>query len=52
MPALCLSYLAASFGVPSPSDSLAMDEDPLEAGDTGELFEIEAPEPKGDNSAE
>jgi segregation and condensation protein B len=44
--------IPASFNVPSPSDSLAMDEDPLEDGDTGELFEVEAPEPSGDNSAE
>jgi segregation and condensation protein B len=41
-----------SFAVPSPSDSLAMDEDPLEAGDTGDLFEPEVPEPKDGNSAE
>jgi segregation and condensation protein B len=38
------------FGVPSPSDSLAMDEDPLEAGDTGETFEPEAAEPRTEES--
>ena len=32
------------FGVPSPNDSLAMDEDPLDAGDAGETFESETPE--------
>lgn len=31
--------IPAAFNVPSPSDSLAMDEDPLEAGDEGETFE-------------
>ena len=44
--------IPASFNVPSPSDSLTMDEDPLEAGDTGELFEVETPEPQGDNPAD
>lgn len=44
--------IPASFNVPSPSDSLSMDEDPLDADDTGDLFEPEAPEPKGGNSAE
>ena len=44
--------IPASFMVPSPNDSLAMDEDPLESGDTGELFEIETPDPKGDISAD
>ncbi len=44
--------IPASFMVPSPNDSLAMDEDPLEAGDAGELFEAEAPDAKDDNSAE
>ena len=44
--------IPASFIVPSPADSLAMDEDPLEAGDTGELFEVEALEPTGENSRE
>ena len=44
--------IPASFNVPSPSDSLSMDEDPLEAGDTGELFEPETPDPKDGNSAE
>lgn len=38
------------FAVPSPSDSLSMDEDPLEAGDTGETFELELPDTKGDES--
>jgi segregation and condensation protein B len=32
------------FGVPSPNDSLAMDEDPLDADDTGETFEPESGE--------
>lgn len=41
-----------SFNVPSPNDSLSMDEDPLDADDTGDLFEPEAPEPKEGNSAE
>jgi ATP-dependent Lon protease len=36
-----------SFMVPSPSDSLSMDEDPLEAGDEGESFEPEAGDPQG-----
>lgn len=31
--------IPAAFMVPSPSDGLAMDEDPLEAGDEGETFE-------------
>lgn len=44
--------IPASFNVPSPSDSLAMDEDPLDIGDNGELFEPEMPEPDGKNSAE
>lgn len=38
------------FGVPSPSDSLAMDEDPLDIGDAGETFEPELPDPKGEES--
>jgi segregation and condensation protein B len=38
------------FGVPSPSDSLAMDEDPLEDGDSGETFEPEVPDVKGEDS--
>jgi segregation and condensation protein B len=38
--------IPAAFIVPSPSDSLAMDEDPLEAGDSGETFEPESPEAK------
>jgi len=32
------------FGVPSPNESLAMDEDPLDADDAGETFEPEADE--------
>ncbi|MEQ1863999.1 MAG: SMC-Scp complex subunit ScpB [Micropepsaceae bacterium] len=44
--------IPASFNVPSPSDSLAMDEDPLDEDDSGELFEVETPEPNGDNAAE
>jgi segregation and condensation protein B len=44
--------IPASFNVPSPSDTLAMDEDPLEAGDSGDLFEPETPDPKEGNSAE
>ena len=36
--------IPASFNVPSPSDSLAMDEDPLDIGDTGDLFEPGTPE--------
>lgn len=38
--------IPAAFIVPSPSDSLAMDEDPLEVGDAGETFEPESPDPK------
>jgi len=38
--------IPGSFNVPSPSDSLTMDEDPLDANDTGDLFEPETPEPK------
>jgi segregation and condensation protein B len=38
------------FGVPSPSDSLAMDEDPLDIDDTGETFEPELSDPKGEES--
>lgn len=38
--------IPAAFIVPSPSDSLAMDEDPLEAGDSGETFEPESPDAK------
>ena len=38
--------IPAAFMVPTPSDSLAMDEDPLEAGDSGETFEPETPDPK------
>lgn len=34
--------IPAAFSVPSPSDSLAMDEDPLMAGDDGETFEPDA----------
>jgi len=41
--------IPAGFGVPSPSDSLAMDEDPLDANDTGETFEPETPDPKGED---
>jgi segregation and condensation protein B len=40
--------IPSGFGVPSPSDSLAMDEDPLEAGDEGEAFEGEAADAKGE----
>jgi segregation and condensation protein B len=40
--------IPSGFGVPSPSDSLAMDEDPLEAGDEGETFEPDASEGKGE----
>jgi segregation and condensation protein B len=36
------------FGVPSPNDSLAMDEDPLDADDTGEAFKPESPEESKD----
>ena len=36
--------------VPSPSDSLAMDEDPLDIDDAGETFEPELPDSKGDES--
>jgi hypothetical protein len=32
--------------VPSPADSLSMDEDPLEDGDDGESFEPDATDPK------
>jgi segregation and condensation protein B len=35
------------FGVPSPSDSLAMDEDPLDVDDTGDLFEEPSGETQG-----
>lgn len=42
--------IPAGFGVPSPSDSLAMDEDPLDINDTGETFEPETPDPKGDDA--
>jgi len=38
--------IPASFNVPSPNDSLEMDEDPLDADDDGDLFEPET-EPKG-----
>ena len=38
--------IPASFMVPSPSDSLSMEEDPLEADDEGETFEQEALDPK------
>jgi len=38
--------IPASFNVPSPNDSLAMDEDPLDADDNGDLFEPETLEPK------
>ena len=34
--------IPAAFSVPSPSDSLAMDEDPLMAGDDGDTFEPDA----------
>ena len=44
--------IPASFNVPSPSDSLAMDEDPLDVDDAGDLFEPETPDPKDGNSAE
>lgn len=37
--------IPASFNVPGPSDSLAMDEDPLDANDAGDLFEPETQEP-------
>jgi len=35
------------FGVPAPSESLAMDEDPLDADDAGETFEPEADDSQG-----
>lgn len=38
--------IPAAFMVPSPSDSLSMDEDPLADGDDGETFEPEVPDPK------
>lgn len=38
--------IPAAFMVPSPSDSLSMDEDPLADGDEGETFELEVSEPK------
>jgi len=41
--------IPAGFAVPSPSDSLAMDEDPLDADDAGETFELETPDAKGDD---
>lgn len=41
--------IPAGFAVPSPSDSLAMDEDPLDADDAGETFELETPDTKGDD---
>ena len=47
--------VASSFLVPSPSDSLVTDEDPLDGADEGELFEPEAREtgePKGGSAAE
>jgi len=40
--------IPAAFMVPSPSDALAMDEDPLMAGDDGETFE---PDASGSNEA-
>jgi segregation and condensation protein B len=43
--------IPANFAVPSPSDSLSMDEDPLDADDTGDLFEPEAPDPDTGKSA-
>jgi segregation and condensation protein B len=42
--------IPAGFGVPSPSDSLAMDEDPLDINDAGETFEPETPDPKGEDA--
>jgi segregation and condensation protein B len=41
--------IPSGFGVPSPNDSLAMDEDPLEAGDEGESFEPDASDAKGED---
>ena len=38
--------IPAAFMVPSPSDSLAMDEDPFDPGDDGESFEPDLPDPK------
>lgn len=38
--------IPAAFMVPSPSDSLAMDEDPFDPGDDGESFEPGLPDPK------
>lgn len=38
--------IPAAFMVPSPSDSLSMDEDPLEDGDDGETFEPAVPDEK------
>ena len=40
--------IPAAFSVPSPSDTLAMDEDPLMAGDEGEAFEPETAGSGGD----
>ena len=39
-----------AFIVPSPSDALALDEDPLLAGDDGETFEAETAVPGGDET--
>lgn len=41
--------IPAAFMVPSPSDSLAMDEDPLADGDDGETFEPALPDEKGED---
>lgn len=40
--------IPAAFIVPSPSDALAMDEDPLLAGDDGDMFEPDAAGPDAD----
>jgi segregation and condensation protein B len=42
--------IPAAFIVPSPSDALALDEDPLLAGDDGETFEAETAVPGGDET--
>jgi segregation and condensation protein B len=41
--------IPAAFMVPSPSDSLSMDEDPLEDGDEGETFEPAVPDEKSED---
>jgi len=41
--------IPAAFMVPSPSDSLSMDEDPLEDGDDGETFEPAIADEKGED---